>query len=167
MGRLPNCRPGFGWKRWTSESTHLGRQLLQGSDVHDPDGPAVGSGNEVPVSGMDLQVMDGNRGKALHELLPVSAHVGGHVQPNVGAHEEEVRVHQVLTNHMDEVGLPGGQIAGDGAEALPAVGGHVHVGREVVGPVPVEGYEEGVHVVAGGFDPVGPRSRRERPGSGR
>ena len=83
-------------------------ELLEGRNVHDPDRATMGTGDELTVPRVDLQVVDRHRWQPLHEPLPVPTPVGGDVDAHVGANEEEVRVHGVLAHHVDEVRLPRG-----------------------------------------------------------
>ena len=69
----------------------VARDLFERRDVvHDPDGPAVGSQNQVAVARMNLEVEHRNRGQAVRQFLPVLPVVEGSVQPELRAREEEV-----------------------------------------------------------------------------
>ncbi|NNL29536.1 MAG: hypothetical protein HKO77_00865 [Gemmatimonadetes bacterium] len=131
---------------------HYARQLLERLDVGDPDRPPVRAGDDLAVTGVDLEVVDRHRGQPGHEALPRVAPVHGGIGADVGSDEEEVRIHVVFAYHVHEVGLSGGQVAGDGAEALPTVLTHKHVWSEVAAAVVVVGDVDPVAHVFRGLD---------------
>ena len=123
------------------------RQFLKGRDVHDPDRAAMRGRNELLVPWVDLEIMDRNRRKAVHETLPCSPSIGGYVGPYVRTDKQNIRIDRIFLDDVHEVGRPSRKACCDRAERSSVVVRHEDVGGKVIGPVAVEGDVDTASVV--------------------
>ena len=99
---------------------------------------------------MDQDVVHRHRGQPAVELDPALAAFERHEDAALGAGEQQARIARILAHHLDRDA--GGQVAGDGFPALPAVVGGEQVGMEIVGAVSVHGEVGGAGVVVRRLD---------------
>ena len=125
--------------------------LLQWCEVvEDPEGAALGRGDEIVV--LDLEVGDGDGGQVKPQRLPALAVVERNVHSGLGARVEQTSADRVLAHDTD----PGfiGYAANDPLPATAVVRRSIYVRREVVELVAGDGDVRGRRVVWRGFDRV-------------
>ena len=158
----------------------VGGQRPEGTHVVDHVGcAAVGRHHQVVVPGVNHQPSDRRRGKSVSPLHPRRAPVQARVQAELGAEEEQVGLHRVLLDHVDEAphAAAGFFANADAAvpahaavshaqrlPALPVVLRAVGVGRPVAASMVVVDHVGGGRVVLGRLH-VGRPGRRGHAGN--
>ena len=138
-----------------------GRHLLQRRDVHDVDGTTVRRRDQFMVARVNLQVVHRHGGQAGHEALPRLPLVHRHVGTDVRADEEQVRVLEILADHVHEVRATRRQGAGEARERGAEVMRRKDVRREIAAPVIVERDIERGRVEVRGLDAADVRLGRQ------
>ena len=153
----PRARRGPGVQR-------AARDLAQrGVVVQHVEAPSEGGAHDVLVAPVQLQVAEGDGGRA-RQPVPVSASVGREVEAPLRRDEEQILILMVLLNRPHDGSVL--QVPGDGRPALPVVVAPEDVGGVVAGLVPVRDREHRRRVVLACLDIVDegtlghPRKRR-------
>ena len=113
--------------------------------------------DQVFISPLELDVPKRDRGRSA-ELEPVRSPIGGEVEPELRAEEEQVGILVILLQRPDY--CTSGKVAGDRAPAAAAVGTLEHVRAQVSRLVRVGDGEDGGGVVLRRFDVVDEREFR-------
>ncbi len=123
--------------------------LAQGIDVvEDPEGPAVGGGDQVVA--LDHQVVHRHGRQVQLQGLPGAAVVERHEHPPLGAGEQQAPANRILAHHMHY--RPVRQASRDRRPTPAAVRCLERIGPDVVHSVPVDGHIGDLGVVRRRFD---------------
>ena len=114
----------------------LTRECAKRPDVvEDPDGPTVRPNDEIVVAGVDDHFTDRNGGDVPRPMDPALTPVQAHIQPQLTAEEQQVRLDGVLFDDVEEIG---DAVRGETLPTVTVVLGPVHVCAHVTAPMIVD-----------------------------